>query len=75
MVVSLVCLAYTAKADEVDRKTLLTLLPCKSAALRHCDRSQGSTSAALWKCGAALAERQHQVGERCLAVLRRYGQL
>lgn len=69
------CLTCTAKAEEVDRKTLLTLLPCKSAALRHCDRSQGASSAALWKCGATLAERQHQLGERCLAVLRRYGQL
>jgi hypothetical protein len=69
------CLASTARAEEVDRKTLWTLLPCKSAALRLCDRSHGVTSAALWKCGATLAERHNEVGQRCLDVLKRYGQL
>ena len=75
MAAVLVCLASTAKAEEVDRKTILSLLPCKSAALRLCDRSQGINSAALWKCGATLAERHNEVGQRCLDVLRRYGQL
>jgi hypothetical protein len=72
---ALLCLASTAKAEEFDRATMLTLLPCRSAALRLCDRSQGINAATLWKCGAALAERQHEVGQRCLAVLKRYVQL
>jgi hypothetical protein len=72
---ALLCLTCTANAEDFDHKTILTLLPCKSAALRLCDRSQGISSAALWRCGATLAERQQEVGQRCLAVLRRYGQL
>ncbi|MEJ0077966.1 MAG: hypothetical protein WDO17_21520 [Alphaproteobacteria bacterium] len=72
---ALLCLASSAKAEEVDRKMLWTMLPCKSAALRLCDRSQGINSAALWKCGATLAERHNEVGQRCLDVLKRYGQL
>jgi hypothetical protein len=31
--------------------------------------------AALYKCGATLASREHEVGQRCLDVLKRYGQL
>jgi hypothetical protein len=42
------CFAATATAGELDRKTILQLLPCKSAALRLCDRSQGPL------CGGAL---------------------
>jgi hypothetical protein len=72
MAVSLLCLASAARAEDFDRKTILTLLPCKSAALRLCDRSQGINSAALWKCGATLAERHNEVGQRCLDVLKRY---
>ena len=75
MAVSLLCLASAARAEDFDRKTILTLLPCKSAALRLCDRSQGISAAALWRCGATLAERQHEVSQRCVAVLKRYGQL
>jgi hypothetical protein len=59
-------------ADALDLKTLL---PCKSAAARLCDRSQGMTTAALYKCGATLAARRHEVGQRCVKVLQRYGQL
>lgn len=69
------CLAGTAMAEELDRKTMIELLPCKSAALRLCDRSQGINVAAIWKCGATLAERQHEVSQRCVSVLKRYGQL
>jgi hypothetical protein len=75
MAAALVCAANAATAEEFDRKKMLEMLPCKSAALRLCDRSQGITAAALWKCGATLAERQHEVSERCAAVLKRYGQL
>ena len=54
---------------------LKSLMPCKSAAARLCDTSQGLTAAALWRCGATLASRRHEVGHGCLAVLKKYGQL
>ena len=69
------CLASTARAQEVDRKTLWTLLPCKSAALRLCDRSQGINPAALLRCGVTLAERQNEIGPRCINALKRYCRL
>lgn len=72
---ALTCAASASTAEEFDRKKALEMLPCKSAALRLCDRSQGITAAALWRCGATLAERQHEVSQRCVAVLKRYGQL
>lgn len=72
---TLACLAGTATAAELDRKVMIQLLPCKSAALRMCDRSQGINAAALWRCGATLAERHNEVGQRCLNVLKQYGQL
>jgi len=75
MAAALTCVASAATAEEFDRKKMLEMLPCKSAALRMCDRSQGINAAALWRCGAMLAERQHEVSQRCVAVLRRYGQL
>jgi hypothetical protein len=51
------------------------LRPCRAAAVRLCDRSQGITAEALWRCGATLASRHTEVGRRCVAVLVRYGQL
>lgn len=75
MAAVLACAASAAMAEEFDRQRMLEMLPCRSAALRLCDRSQGITAAALWKCGATLAERQHEVSQRCVAVLKRYGQL
>ncbi len=54
---------------------LKEFMPCKSAAARICDRSQGINVAALWKCGATLASRHREVGQRCVEVLVRYGQL
>jgi hypothetical protein len=54
---------------------LRDLAPCKAVAIRLCDRSQGLTTAALWKCGATLASRSAEVSRKCLAVLVRYGQL
>jgi hypothetical protein len=63
-------------AEAVDLKSLLRqLVPCKSAALRLCDRSEGLSIAALWKCGAKLASRQQEISQRCVEVLKRYGQL
>ena len=75
MVAALVCVASAATAEEFDRQKILEMLPCRSAALRLCDRSQGITAAALWRCGATLAERHNEVSQGCMAVLRRYGQL
>jgi hypothetical protein len=75
MATSLLCLVGTANADSLDRRKLLELLPCKSAAIRLCDRSQGITAATLWRCGATLAERAHEVSQGCAAVLKRFGQL
>jgi hypothetical protein len=54
---------------------LKNLMPCKSAAARLCDTSEGLTVAALWRCGATLASRRHEVGHSCLTVLKKYGQL
>ena len=65
-------LAGAATAGALD---LRDLMPCRTAAVRLCDRSQGMTTAALWRCGATLASHHHEVGRSCLAVLRRQGQL
>jgi hypothetical protein len=63
-------------AEASDLKTLVQdVMPCKAAAVRLCDRSQGITYAAMWTCGATLASQREKVGARCLEVLRRYGQL
>ena len=75
MAAALTCAASAATAEEFDRQKMLEMLPCRSAALRLCDRSQGITAAALWWCGAKLAERRNEVSQRCVAVLKRYGQL
>ena len=65
-------LAGIATAGAID---LRDLTPCRTAAARLCDRSQGTTFAALSRCGAMLASHRHGVGRGCLEVLRRYGQL
>jgi len=54
---------------------LKDLMPCRSAAARLCDRSQGITADALLRCGATLATHRHEVGRGGIAVLRRYGQI
>jgi len=54
---------------------LKDLMPCRSAAARLCDRSQGMTVDALWRCGATLATHRQEIGRGCLAVLLRYGQI
>jgi hypothetical protein len=62
----------TASIGAMDLKDLI---PCRSAAVRLCDKSQGMTADALLKCGATLATHRHEVGRGCLAVLLRYGQI
>jgi hypothetical protein len=64
-----------AGIDAAAAVDLKDLMPCRSAALRMCDRSQGMNEAALRKCGATLASRHHEVSRRCMDVLSRYGQL
>jgi hypothetical protein len=59
-------------ADAFD---LNELAPCKPAAARYCDRSEGMTMSNLIRCGATLAAISNRVGDRCRAVLRRYGQI
>jgi len=71
-IVMLLSVGSAAAADALDLKDLL---PCRTAAARLCDRSQGMTVAALHRCGALLASRYEEVGRRCQDVLIRYGQL
>jgi hypothetical protein len=51
------------------------LAPCRPAAARFCDRSEGMTWTNLLRCGAALAAHSFVVGNACRDVLKRYGQL
>ncbi len=59
-------------ANAIDLKDLA---PCKPAAARYCDRSDGLTTSNLLRCGAMLASISDRVSEGCRQVLRRYGQL
>ncbi|HEY1978801.1 MAG TPA: hypothetical protein VGH13_01840 [Xanthobacteraceae bacterium] len=54
---------------------LAELAPCKPAAARLCDRSEGMTFSALMHCGARLAAQSWRVSADCRAVLHKYGQL
>ena len=71
----LASLLFTTAIAPAQALELQELMPCKAAALRMCDRSEGLTMAALWKCGATLASHRHELGARCVEVLVRYGQL
>src|SRR5579872_2830008 len=51
------------------------LAPCRPAAARFCDRSEGMTWSNLLRCGATLAAHSFRVGNACRDVLKRYGQL
>ena len=51
------------------------LAPCRPAAARFCDRSEGMTWTNLLRCGATLAAHSFRVGDACRDVLKRYGQL
>jgi hypothetical protein len=73
---ALLLLAGAQAADATDLKDLLKdVMPCRFAAARLCDRSQGMNSEALWRCGVTLASHRNEVGQRCVDVLKRYGQL
>ena len=64
----------TAEAAEL-KELIKEVMPCRAAAVRLCDRSEGITIAALWRCGATLASQSDKVGSRCVEVLKRHGQL
>jgi hypothetical protein len=51
------------------------LAPCRPAAVRFCDRSEGMTWSNLLRCGATLAAHSFHLGNACRDVLKRYGQL
>ena len=73
---ALLLVATAGMTEASDLKTLIKdVMPCRVAAARLCDRSQGMSSEALWKCGAILASHRDEVGRRCVEVLQRYGQL
>ena len=54
---------------------LNALAPCRPAAARFCDHSEGMTWGNLIRCGATLAANSFRVGDACRDVLKRYGQL
>jgi hypothetical protein len=51
------------------------LAPCRPAAAKFCDRTGGMTWSNLLRCSATLAAHSFHLGNSCLDVLRRYGQL
>lgn len=65
------CLTATT-ANAIDLKQLA---PCRPAAAKYCDRSEGMTIANLLRCGAVLATKGDVVGNQCRQILRQYGQL
>ena len=73
--ISFVLTAGSADAIELKDISLRALLPCRVAAAKYCDRSQGMTMSNLLRCGAVLALNSGTVGDRCRQVLRQYGQL
>jgi hypothetical protein len=78
LAVAAVSLGLTVNgAHAIDLKTisLKDLLPCRLAAAKYCDRSQGMTMSNLLRCGAVLAANSEAVGNQCRQVLRRYGQI
>ena len=63
------CASHSTAAELKD------LLPCKPAAMRLCDRSEGVSPSALYKCATTLAARHLEIGRACAAILRQHGHL
>jgi hypothetical protein len=63
---------WATAAEAID---LNALAPCRPAAARFCDHSEGMTWGNLIRCGATLAANSFRVGDACRDVLKRYGQL
>ena len=72
---AMACCLATMGAPNSTASELKDLLPCKPAAMRWCDRSEGITPSALYKCAATLAARHLEIGRACAAVLRQHGHL
>jgi hypothetical protein len=73
MLVACLCAGvWTTSANAVD---LAELAPCKSAAARYCDRTDGMTFSNLLRCGATLAANSLHISNSCREVLKKYGQL
>jgi hypothetical protein len=75
MKLALAAIAFCLLATTANAIDLAALAPCKPAAAKYCDRSQGMTMANLLRCGAVLAAKSGLVGNQCRDVLKRYGQL
>jgi hypothetical protein len=69
------CLLLGLSATAANAIDLAELAPCRPAAAKLCDRSEGMTWVGLLHCGATLAAHSWRVGDQCRAVLRKYGQL
>jgi hypothetical protein len=69
------CILLGLCATAANAMDLAELAPCRPAAAKLCDRSQGMTWTGLLHCGATLAAHSWRVGDECRAVLRKYGQL
>lgn len=69
------CLLIGLSVSTANAIDLAELAPCRPAAARLCDRSGGINWSNLMRCGATLAAQSWRVGNRCRAVLRKYGQL
>jgi hypothetical protein len=72
----LAVLCFGASVNAAGALDVKDLAPCKPAAQRYCEHSDGEVSMSnIMRCGATLAAISHRVGEPCRVVLRRYGQL
>jgi hypothetical protein len=73
MLAGVLLLSLSAPAAEaID---LNALAPCRPAAARFCEHSEGMTWSNLIRCGATLAANSFRIGGACRDVLKRYGQL
>ena len=61
-----------AGANDIDIKELA---PCKTAAIKYCERVTDASMSNLIRCGATLASKSDEVGSQCRQVLRRYSLL
>jgi hypothetical protein len=75
MKLALAAISFCLLATTANALDLAALAPCKPAAAKYCDRSEGMTMANLLRCGAVLAQKSGLVGNQCRDVLKRYGQL
>jgi hypothetical protein len=69
------CIFLGVSATAANAIDLAELAPCRPAAAKLCDRSNGMNWSNLLRCGATLAAHSWRVGESCRVVLRKYGQL